>query len=66
MSLRPYIEMVDVHVRGLIQETRAAMFSIYIYIFSGLHTPTLEYRWEEQAGLVDGNLFLLSNHISSM
>jgi len=48
------------------QETRAAMLGMYIYIFSELHIPNLEYRWEEQAGLVDGNLFLLSNHISSM
>ena len=65
-SLRPYVEMLDAHVRGLMQETRAAMLGTYIHIFSELYTSNLEYRWEEQAGLVDGNLFLVSNQISAM
>ena len=33
-SLRPYVEMLDAHVRGLMQETRAAMLSMCTYIFS--------------------------------
>lgn len=46
-SLRPYVEMLDTHVRGLMQETREAMLGMCIYIFPERHTPYLKYRWEE-------------------
>ena len=61
-GLRPYVEMLDAHVRGLMQETRAAMLSMCTYIVSEVHKPDFDYRWEEHAGLVGGSLFSVDQY----
>ena len=58
--------MLDAHVQGLTQETHAVMLSMFTCIFSEVHSPDFEYRWDEQAGLVGRSLFFFSTRTCSL